>query len=181
MPLAAGRPYGPGDRVRFGHRPSPGRGGTDRSHQRRPDLQWCTGPRSRRCFERSGQVQKRGYGHTGLFLPHHSSGGAPGLRHSGRKRHSLLESENLGRNNSADYITVQTVEQAFLNSPRHRAILLWPGYTNLGTGVAESGEGMKVYTVLFTQAPPGVAASQATATPAQSPSAEPTGTPVPSA
>jgi hypothetical protein len=93
----------------------------------------------------------------------------------------LRAGENLGRNNSPDYITVQTVEQAFMNSPRHRAILLWPGYTNLGTGVAESGEGMKVYTVLFTQAPPGVAASQATATPTPSPSAEPTGTPVPSA
>ncbi|NIQ79426.1 MAG: hypothetical protein GTN93_15345 [Anaerolineae bacterium] len=93
----------------------------------------------------------------------------------------LRAGENLGRNNSPDYITVQTVEQAFMNSPSHRAILLWPGYTNLGTGVAESGEGMKVYTVLFTQAAPGVAASQATATPSPSPTAELTGTPVPPA
>jgi len=93
----------------------------------------------------------------------------------------LRAGENLGRNNAPDYITVQTVEQAFMNSPRHRAILLWPGYTNLGTGVAESGEGMKMYTVLFTQAPLAVAASPATATPTPSPSLEPTWTPVPSA
>lgn len=93
----------------------------------------------------------------------------------------LRAGENLGRNNSPDYITVQTVEQAFMNSPRHRSILLWPGYTNLGTGVAEGGEGMKVYTVLFTQAPPGARAPQATATPTPRPSPEPTGTPVPSA
>ncbi len=93
----------------------------------------------------------------------------------------LRAGENLGRNNSPDYITVQTVEQAFMNSPRHRAILLWPGYTNLGTGVAEGGEGMKVYTVLFTQAPSGVPAPQATPTPTPRPSAAPTGTSIPPA
>jgi hypothetical protein len=86
--------------------------------------------------------------------------------------------ENLGRNNSPDYVTVETVEQAFMNSPRHRAILLFPDYTNLGTGVAEGDEGMKVYTVLFTQVP---AVAPATATPTVSPTPEPTPTPVPSA
>jgi uncharacterized protein YkwD len=93
----------------------------------------------------------------------------------------LRAGENLGRNNSPDYITVQTVEQAFMNSPRHRAILLWPGYTNLGTGVAEGGEGMKVYTVLFTQVPPGAPVPQPTPTPIARPSPEPTGASVPSA
>ncbi len=93
----------------------------------------------------------------------------------------LRAGENLGRNNAPEYITVQTVEQAFMNSPRHRAILLWPGYTNLGTGVAEGSQGIKVYTVLFTQAPPGTPAPQATATPTPRPSPERTGTSIPSA
>jgi uncharacterized protein YkwD len=82
--------------------------------------------------------------------------------------------ENLGRNNSPDYVTVQTVEQAFMNSPRHRSILLYPDYTNLGTGVAESGDGMKVYTVLFTQVAP---TPSVTSTPTATPTAEPTSTP----
>jgi len=82
--------------------------------------------------------------------------------------------ENLGRNNSPDYVTVQTVEQAFMNSPRHRSILLYPDYTNLGAGVAESGDGMKVYTVLFTQV---AAAPSATSTPTATPTPEPTLTP----
>jgi uncharacterized protein YkwD len=85
--------------------------------------------------------------------------------------------ENLGRNNSPDYITVQTVEQAFMNSPRHRSILLYADYTNLGTGVAESGDGMKVYTVLFTQV---ATAPAATSTPTATPTPEPALTPAPS-
>jgi uncharacterized protein YkwD len=90
----------------------------------------------------------------------------------------LRAGENLARNNSPDYITVQTVEQAFMNSPSHRAVLLCPDYTNLGTGVAEGDEGMKVYTVLFTQVPP---TAPATATPTASPTSEPTATPAPAA
>lgn len=65
----------------------------------------------------------------------------------------LRAGENIGRTNQPDYLAVGTVEQAFMNSPQHRAILLWPGYTSLGTGAAARSDGMKVYTVLFTQAP----------------------------
>ncbi|HEM60668.1 MAG TPA: hypothetical protein ENO24_00085 [Chloroflexi bacterium] len=90
----------------------------------------------------------------------------------------LRAGENLARNNSPDHITVQTVEQAFMNSPRHRAILLCPDYTNLGTGVAEGAEGLKVYTVLFTQVS---SEAPATATPTATPTPEPIPTSPPSA
>ena len=90
----------------------------------------------------------------------------------------LRAGENLARNNSPDHITVQTVEQAFLNSPSHRAILLCPDYTNLGTGVAEGAEGLKVYTVLFTQVSP---EAPAPATPTASSTPEPVPTSLPSA
>lgn len=94
----------------------------------------------------------------------------------------LKAGENIGRTNQPDHIAVETVEQAFMNSPEHRAILLWPGYTNLGTGAAESSDGMKIYTVLFTQVPSPAPSEQAgeppTPTPELSPSAStPTATP----
>jgi uncharacterized protein YkwD len=83
----------------------------------------------------------------------------------------LRAGENIGRTNKPEYVAVETVEQAFMNSPQHRAVLLWPGYTNLGTGAAGSGEAMKVYTVLFTQAPSPLAAEQVTEKPTAGPTA----------
>lgn len=83
----------------------------------------------------------------------------------------LRAGENLGRTSEPEYVAVETVEQAFMNSPQHRVVLLWPGYTNLGTGAAGSGEGMKVYTVLFTQASSPLAAEQVTEKPTAGPTA----------
>ncbi len=92
----------------------------------------------------------------------------------------LRAGENLARNNYPDYITVETAEEAFMNSLEHRRILLCPDYTNLGTGAAEDGGGMKVYTVLFIQ-DPSLGGAPATQSPLPSPSPEPSATAAPTA
>lgn len=55
----------------------------------------------------------------------------------------------LGENLAFGYLTPQSVVQAWMNSPGHRANILNPNFTQLGIGVAWTTDGFPYYTLMF--------------------------------
>lgn len=61
--------------------------------------------------------------------------------------------ENIAWNNAADFFTVQSASEDFMNSPSHRKNLLDARWERIGAGVAQQGD-KKMYTVLFLEVKP---------------------------
>ena len=68
--------------------------------------------------------------------------------------------ENIAWNTANDFQTIQSAGQDFIESPHHRQNLLDRRWDRMGTGVSE-GNGKKMYTVVFMQAPPAIPAAGA--------------------
>lgn len=56
----------------------------------------------------------------------------------------LYAGENLAMNSN-----VQSAETALMNSSEHKANILNPNYTNIGIGVAQKGDGSRIYVQMF--------------------------------
>lgn len=59
--------------------------------------------------------------------------------------------EILANNNYAEGETTQQAFTAYMNSPRHKAIILDPRFTEAGLGQAKSSQGYYFFTVIFAQ------------------------------
>ena len=69
----------------------------------------------------------------------------------------LAAGENIAWNNAADFFTVQTASEDFMNSPSHRKNLLDHRWDRIGAGAGQQGD-KKMYTVLFLITKPNAAA-----------------------
>jgi uncharacterized protein YkwD len=67
--------------------------------------------------------------------------------------------ENLARTYATPDQSPTLIEAALMDSPTHHANIMYPAYTHLGVGVAIAPDGRTLYTQLFRQALPFVAAA----------------------
>ncbi|MBI2763787.1 MAG: hypothetical protein HYX54_08585 [Chloroflexi bacterium] len=84
--------------------------------------------------------------------------------------------ENLGRNDFSDETATQSIQDGFMGSAGHRAVILG-SWTVMGVGAYKGADGTHVWTVLF--ATKCASAPAPTATPTPTPKATPKPTPIP--
>lgn len=71
------------------------------------------------------------------------------LRHSNMRDISALGFKRVGENIAMGATTVEAVMRMWMRSPGHRRNILSPGYTDIGCGYADSGNGRPYWCVCF--------------------------------